>query len=81
LKIVNIIAIAFSFSFVSDISFSGKGSGTVSNTYQIKTIELLKKISYQLTDHYVLINNIDASDKANWYVRYHNNNFQLQEYP
>ena len=61
-------------SFANLYSFSGKGSGTSSDPYQITTLEQLQEIntdSAHLAAHYILMNNIDASPTRNWNIGDH----------
>ncbi|MFW3145321.1 MAG: hypothetical protein ACMUIE_00735, partial [Thermoplasmatota archaeon] len=46
-------------------SFAG-GSGTLSDPYQISNVTQLQNMSSDLNAHYILINNINASDTINW---------------
>lgn len=48
------------------ISFSGNGSGTEADPYQITTVEQLQEMNDELDAHYILMNDIDASDTENW---------------
>jgi len=74
LKIATIITIAFCLSLASALSFSGNGSGTESDPYQITTVEQLQEMNDDLSAHYILMNDIDASDTRNWNVGDHDNN-------
>ncbi|MBN1391061.1 MAG: hypothetical protein JXA22_10520 [Candidatus Thermoplasmatota archaeon] len=49
----------------SRTSFAG-GNGTIDDPYQISTISELQNISSNLTEHFMLINDIDASETRNW---------------
>jgi hypothetical protein len=46
--------------------FSGKGSGTPSDPYVITNVKQLQEIKYDLKAHYVLGNDIDASETRYW---------------
>jgi hypothetical protein len=46
-------------------SFAG-GSGTASDPYQISDVEQLQDMELNLSAHYILINDIDASDTLYW---------------
>jgi len=46
--------------------FSGSGSGTAGDPYIITTIEQLQEMRNNLTAHYALGNDIDASGTVNW---------------
>ncbi len=47
-------------------AFSGSGSGTPEDPYIITTVEQLQEMKDNLTAHYALGNDIDASDTGNW---------------
>jgi len=49
----------------STSSFAG-GSGTQSDPYQIADVNDLQDVSNNLSAHYVLVNNVDASNTATW---------------
>ena len=55
---------AFLFLFVVSIglAFSGNGAGTETDPYQITNIEQLQEMNDELDAHYILMNDIDASD-------------------
>jgi hypothetical protein len=46
--------------------FSGSGSGTPSDPYVITNVKQLQEMKYDLKAHYVLGNDIDASETKNW---------------
>lgn len=46
--------------------FSGIGSGTESDPYQITNVCQLQEIKYELDAYYILINDIDASETESW---------------
>jgi tRNA A-37 threonylcarbamoyl transferase component Bud32 len=46
--------------------FSGSGSGTPSDPYVITNVKQLQEMKYELKAHYVLGNDIDASETKNW---------------
>jgi hypothetical protein len=46
--------------------FSGKGSGTPDDPYIITNVKQLQEMKYDLKAHYVLGNDIDASETKNW---------------
>jgi hypothetical protein len=46
--------------------FSGKGSGTPWDPYVITNVKQLQEMKYDLKAHYVLGNDIDASETKNW---------------
>jgi hypothetical protein len=48
------------------MAFSGAGTGTQTNPYQITNISQLQEINNDLDARYVLANDIDASDTINW---------------
>jgi|GEM_PF-2083929 len=47
-------------------AFSGEGSGTEADPYQITTVEQLQEMNDDLTAHYVLMNDIDADITSEW---------------
>lgn len=47
-------------------SFSGNGAGTEADPYQIINVEQLQEMNDELYVHYVLMNDIDASETENW---------------
>jgi len=47
-------------------AFSGSGSGTVANPYQITNATQLQEMKDNFNAHYVLANDIDCSDTVNW---------------
>lgn len=49
----------------ANVSFSG-GSGTLTDPYQISNVTHLQNMSSDLSAHYILVNNIDASDTEDW---------------
>ncbi|MCK5742099.1 MAG: hypothetical protein KAH48_07770, partial [Chlorobi bacterium] len=51
--------------FESPLEFSGNGEGTETNPYQIRTLDHLREIKNNLDAHYVLMNDIDASETVN----------------
>ena len=50
----------------SDILNNTDGDGTLSNPYVLTTLEELQAMNGSLSAHYVLANNIDASETENW---------------
>ena len=46
--------------------FSGSGSGTQADPYQITNATQLQEMQDDLDAHYVLANDIDCSDTVNW---------------
>jgi hypothetical protein len=52
-------------------SFSGNGSGTEADPYQITTVEQLQEMNDDLDAHYILMNDIDASETREWNVGDH----------
>jgi hypothetical protein len=46
--------------------FSGEGSGTEYDPYQITDVEQLQEMENELDAHYILINDIDASETEDW---------------
>lgn len=49
----------------SNASFAG-GDGTVGDPYQISDVDQLQEMEADLEAHYLVINDIDASDTSNW---------------
>jgi len=52
-------------------SFSGNGSGTEEDPYQISNVHQLQEMNDDLSAHYILINDIDASETRDWNVGDH----------
>lgn len=46
--------------------FSGAGSGTESDPYQVTNVCQLQEMKYDLDAHYIIIYDIDTSDTENW---------------
>ncbi len=46
--------------------FSGEGSGTPDDPYRITTVEQLQEMNDDLAAHYILMNDIDASETRDW---------------
>jgi hypothetical protein len=55
------------------LSFSGNGSGTEDDPYQITNVNQLQEMQDELDAHYILMNDIDASETREWNVRDHDN--------
>lgn len=49
------------------MSFNGLGNGTIDDPYQIKTLKHLNSVNEEPDAHYILMNNIDASDTKYWH--------------
>jgi len=64
LYIVSILFLLISITSVS--AFSGSGSGTESDPYQITNCSELNETRNNLTASYELVNDIDCSDTKNW---------------
>jgi hypothetical protein len=47
-------------------AFSGEGSGTENDPYQIVDVYQLQEMKDNLNAHYILMNDIDASETINW---------------
>lgn len=62
MKNLKLVFIAIPFSTLNLISFSGKGSGTAADPYQIITIYNFNEIDYDSEGYYILMNDIDATD-------------------
>jgi hypothetical protein len=69
-----VIAFIFIFSLLSVFSFSGNGSGTEGDPYQITNVNQLQEMNDELDAHYILMNDIDASETREWNVGDHDNN-------
>jgi len=54
------------FSIINASAFSGEGSGTEADPYQITTVEQLQEMNDDLSAHYILMNDIDASATSSW---------------
>ena len=68
LIIISLIAPASSVGLVSaqeDTTFPG-GDGSPGDPYQISNVTELQAIKDDLSAHYILVNNIDASDTVTW---------------
>jgi hypothetical protein len=50
----------------SAIAFSGNGSGTEADPYQITNVQQLQEMNDDLSAHYILMNDIDASETREW---------------
>jgi hypothetical protein len=70
-RIFIIVTLAFCFSFSSALSFSGNGSGTEEDPYQITNVHQLQEMNDDLDAHYILMNDIDASETRTWNVGDH----------
>jgi hypothetical protein len=66
LKIVTIVAFSFCLSLATALSFSGNGSGTEEDPYQITNVHELQEMSDDLDAYYILMNDIDASETSEW---------------
>jgi hypothetical protein len=66
LKFVTIITIIFCLSLSTALSFSGNGSGTEADPYQITNVHQLQEMEDDLAAHYILMNDIDASETREW---------------
>jgi hypothetical protein len=58
----------------SVLAFSGKGSGTEEDPYQITNVQQLQEMKDDLDGHYILMNDIDASETRNWNIGDHDDN-------
>lgn len=62
-----VLVVCILFLFVGTASaFSGDGSGTESDPYQITDVDELQEMEDDLSAHYVLMNDIDASGTESW---------------
>jgi hypothetical protein len=55
------------------LSFSGNGSGTEEDPYQITNVYELQEMKDDLDAHYILMNDIDATETRDWNVGDHDN--------
>ncbi len=46
--------------------FSGPGSGTPADPYQVSTVDLLQEMNIEKSMHYILMNDIDATATSGW---------------
>jgi hypothetical protein len=53
------------------LSFSGNGSGTEEDPFQITNVHQLQEMKDELDAHYILMNDIDASETREWNVGDH----------
>ena len=70
-KIFILISIIFLITFSTALSFSGNGSGTEEDPYQITNVHQLQEMNDDLDAHYILMNDIDASETREWNVGDH----------
>jgi len=63
---MTLVLTAFAIIPMNASAFSGTGSGTSADPYQITTIEQLDEIRDDLTAHYILMNNLDFNDDASY---------------
>jgi hypothetical protein len=70
MKLITIIFSLIIFPVIS-FSFSGKGSGTKDDPYQITNIQQLQEINNEMDACYILMNDIDASNTRNWNIGNH----------
>jgi hypothetical protein len=70
---MKIILILYIFILIPSIvlSFSGKGSGTKKDPYQITNVQELQEVNNDWDACYILLNDIDASDTRNWNIGNH----------
>jgi hypothetical protein len=61
----------FTLAFSTALSFSGNGSGTEEDPYQITNVHQLQEMKDDLMAHYILMNDIDASKTREWNVGDH----------
>jgi hypothetical protein len=55
-------------------AFSGKGTGTEEDPYQITNVQQLQEMKDDLEANYILMNDIDASETRNWNIADHDDN-------
>ena len=70
-KLFILISIIFLITFSTALSFSGNGSGTEEDPYQITNVHQLQEMNDDLDAQYILINDIDASETREWNVGDH----------
>ena len=63
--------VLFTFAFSTALSFSGNGSGSEEDPYQITNVYELQEMNDDLSAHYILMNDIDASETREWNVGDH----------
>jgi hypothetical protein len=73
IKMKKLIILFMIISYSCALSFSGNGSGTEEDPYQITDVYELQEIDEEMYAHYILLNDIDASDTQNWNVGDHDN--------
>ncbi|AEH60006.1 GLUG domain protein [Methanosalsum zhilinae DSM 4017] len=64
--VLSAILILLTIFLISPVSAFAGGDGSTDNPYQISNIDQLQNMKLDLSAHYVLIDNIDASDTVNW---------------
>jgi hypothetical protein len=69
----HVIFLLLFFPFTTALSFSGNGSGTEADPYQITNVHQLQEMNDDLDAHYILMNDIDASETRGWNVGDHDN--------
>lgn len=62
MKITIYTVLLLTAAFSTALSFSGLGSGTEEDPYQITTVHQLQEMNDDLSAHYILMNDIDASE-------------------
>lgn len=65
-KIFLILLVCFLFSLTFISAFSGAGTGTLIDPFQITNCTQLQEINNSLISNYSIINNINCSDTKNW---------------
>jgi hypothetical protein len=65
IKLITVLII-FSCLCSNAFGFSGEGYGYKDDPYQITNVEQLQEMNDELDAHYILMNDIDASDTKNW---------------
>ena len=63
----------------NSFSFSGNGSGTEDDPYQITNVHQLQEMNDDLSAHYILMNDIDASETREWNVGDHDNDLETPD--
>jgi len=60
------LVFVLSISFASASEFSGDGTGTFSNPFQIENCNHLQQMKNELNSYFILMNDINCSDTKTW---------------
>jgi len=66
LQVLSIFTLCCCLQLSKSLAFSGNGSGTELDPYQISNIHELQEINDDLSANYILMNDIDASETREW---------------